>query len=340
MYSNSGYHGPNLMVRKEFEPLFIQYGVDLVFSGHNHWYERSQSNGITYITTGGMSEYLKDFADLSSNEWSVYIEKVNHFCRVSIDGPNLKVEMVRSDGTVGDSYESMKIDGSDSDWVNSGVKPILDTDNLQTDSNLKLDRLFISEDMDNFYFGFDAPATDKGVSYGLYIDVDNIANSGGNTDRWGKAISAVQQHLPEIQIYANHKNDDTWSSSSPKYYSWDANASDWVSTSGGMGTLPKGGLFSINTLNHFYELSVPKSSPGFNGANSFFVKLFTVGESDGAGASDAIPSDTTIQFTTENTSPDITVLSNFYGYNISEPEIPDTNIIQTDGNPSSLRSSG
>ncbi len=32
MYSNGGYHGPNLMIRKEFEPLFMKYGVDLVFS--------------------------------------------------------------------------------------------------------------------------------------------------------------------------------------------------------------------------------------------------------------------------------------------------------------------
>lgn len=334
MYSNGGYHGPNLLIRKELEPLFIQHGVDLVFSGHNHWYERSKANGITYITTGGMSEHLKDFADLSSNEWSLYIEKVNHYCRVSIDGPDLKVEMVRSDGTIGDSYESMKVDGSDSDWINSGINPVLDTDNLQTDNNLKLDRLFISEDIENFYFGFDAPANDKGISYGLYIDVDNVEGSGGNTDRWGKAISAVDKHLPEIQIYAYHKDDDSWSSSSPKYYSWDTGASDWVGASGGMGSLPEGGLFAIDKQNRFYELSVPKSSPGFDGASSFSVKLFTVGETDGVGASDAIPSDTIIQFTTENTSTDVTVLSDFFGYNISEPEIPDTNIIQTDGNPS------
>jgi len=191
----------------------------LCFLGNNHHYERSLANGITYITTGGLSEWLKDF-DLGSNPWSIYAEKINHYCRVSVNGPELKVEMVRQDGTIGDTYESLKIDGNDSDWLSSGVEPLLDTDKLQTDPELKLERLYLSQDENNFYFGFDAPAINKGIAYGIYIDVDNVPGSGGTSDRWGKAVAAENDHLPEIQIYANHKDDDSWSSSSPKYYSW------------------------------------------------------------------------------------------------------------------------
>ncbi|MBU0490207.1 metallophosphoesterase [bacterium] len=332
-YNTTGYHGPNLHVREALEPLLIQYGVDIVFSGHNHYYERSLANGITYITTGGLGSYLKDF-DEGTNPWAVYTEKVNHFCRVSVDGPDLKVEMVRADGSIGDVYESLKIDGNDSDWLSSGLEPLLDTDHLQTDPNLKLDRFYITEDNSNYYFGFDVSAKDKGISYGLYIDVDNIAGSGGATDKWGKAVTAVQAHLPEIQIYAYHKDSDSWSSSSPKYYSWDASATDWVSASGGMGSLPEGGRFAVDTTDRFFEIVIPKDAPGFNNTDSFFVELFTVGETDGAGASESIPSDTTIQFTTENTSTTITILSNFYGYNVSTSEIPDSNLIHVDGDPS------
>ena len=34
-------------------PLFEQYGVDVVFNGHDHHYERSYKDGVYYIVTGG-----------------------------------------------------------------------------------------------------------------------------------------------------------------------------------------------------------------------------------------------------------------------------------------------
>ncbi|HOG17860.1 MAG: Calcineurin-like phosphoesterase [Syntrophaceae bacterium PtaU1.Bin231] len=39
--------------RALFEPLFIKYGVDVVFSGHHHAYQRISRNGVTYIVSGG-----------------------------------------------------------------------------------------------------------------------------------------------------------------------------------------------------------------------------------------------------------------------------------------------
>lgn len=331
-YCSSGYHGPNNRVREYLEPLLIEYGVDLVFSGHNHHYERSLANGITYITTGGLGLWLKDF-DMGSNPWSVFAEKINHYCRVSVKGPDIKVEMVRQDGTIGDVYESLKVDGNDRDWLFSGIEPLLDTDKLQTDSELKLERLFITQDENNFYFGFDAPAINKGVSYGIYIDIDNVPGSGGTSDRWGKAIATENDHLPEIQIYAFHDGNDSWSSSSPKYYSWDTISLDWVSATGGMGSLPEGSIYNVDTTNRFFEMAIPKNAPGFNGVDNFYVELFTVGESNGAGASESIPSDSTIQFTVENTSTDITYLTAFHGFNITIPTPPNSDIIKIDGNP-------
>ena len=53
LYSSGKFHGPSLDVRKSLEPLFIQYGVDAVFSGHEHVYERVHpQNGIYYFTEG------------------------------------------------------------------------------------------------------------------------------------------------------------------------------------------------------------------------------------------------------------------------------------------------
>jgi 3',5'-cyclic AMP phosphodiesterase CpdA len=54
---SSGYQGSSLDAREAFSPLFEQYEVDLVLSGHEHDYERSERiNGVTYVVSGGAAE--------------------------------------------------------------------------------------------------------------------------------------------------------------------------------------------------------------------------------------------------------------------------------------------
>jgi predicted phosphodiesterase len=54
IYSSGERHGAELDLQVLVEPLFVQNGVDVVFSGHEHFYERIKpQKGITYITQGG-----------------------------------------------------------------------------------------------------------------------------------------------------------------------------------------------------------------------------------------------------------------------------------------------
>ncbi|MGE5293462.1 MAG: metallophosphoesterase [Solirubrobacterales bacterium] len=46
-------HGDNIAARDSLVPLFEQYGVDVVFGGHSHAYERYFHRGVCYIVTGG-----------------------------------------------------------------------------------------------------------------------------------------------------------------------------------------------------------------------------------------------------------------------------------------------
>jgi predicted phosphodiesterase len=56
LYS-SGMHGSQVDLRKTLEPLFVKYGVDVVFAGHEHMYERIKpQQGIVYFTNGGGSK--------------------------------------------------------------------------------------------------------------------------------------------------------------------------------------------------------------------------------------------------------------------------------------------
>jgi predicted phosphodiesterase len=54
LYSSGERHGAELDLQVLLEPLFLQNGVDVVFSGHEHFYERIKpQKGIVYITQGG-----------------------------------------------------------------------------------------------------------------------------------------------------------------------------------------------------------------------------------------------------------------------------------------------
>lgn len=45
--------GPDLGARAALHPLFVQYDVDVTFTGHDHNYQRFTVDDVTYIVTGG-----------------------------------------------------------------------------------------------------------------------------------------------------------------------------------------------------------------------------------------------------------------------------------------------
>ena len=57
LYSSGEFHGPSKDKRKVLEPLFRKYGVNVVLSGHEHFYERIRpQNGIYYFISGGAGQ--------------------------------------------------------------------------------------------------------------------------------------------------------------------------------------------------------------------------------------------------------------------------------------------
>jgi hypothetical protein len=102
---SSGSHGSQMDVREAFCPLFEQYGVDIVFCGHDHDYERTREiNGVTYIVTGGGGAPLYD---IDSSPWTVASEKTYHFCLIELKGKKLFLKAIKPEGVV---FDTLRLD--------------------------------------------------------------------------------------------------------------------------------------------------------------------------------------------------------------------------------------
>lgn len=59
-YSSGGKHGSDTKLRQVVEPIFLKHGVDVVFNGHEHFYERLKpQQGIYYFISGSGGKLRK-----------------------------------------------------------------------------------------------------------------------------------------------------------------------------------------------------------------------------------------------------------------------------------------
>jgi 3',5'-cyclic AMP phosphodiesterase CpdA len=91
-----------LRVREYLVPLFEAHGVDAVFCGHDHNYERFLVGGVTYVITGGGGAPLYDRTrDDARNKRFV---KAYHYCLLNISPEHLQLDAYDLDGHPIDSY--------------------------------------------------------------------------------------------------------------------------------------------------------------------------------------------------------------------------------------------
>jgi hypothetical protein len=101
---SSEYEGPNeAYIRSRLTPLFEQHGVQLVFSGHNHNYQRSQVNGITYVITGGGGGDLSDRIKQDEHLLRYYVGY--HLVLINIEGDELNAIALTPEGAIIDRFE-------------------------------------------------------------------------------------------------------------------------------------------------------------------------------------------------------------------------------------------
>ena len=105
--SGPGVHSPATILQNEIQPICAQYGVQMVFQGHNHFYERiNPINGVNYITTGGGGRGLTH--PTISPTYSAFVEDDLHsFTHVEINGGKLTSYQI---DTAGEAIDSLALD--------------------------------------------------------------------------------------------------------------------------------------------------------------------------------------------------------------------------------------
>lgn len=103
---NSGRHSGNDTLKNLLHPLFKEYKIDIVFSGHDHNYEKLQKDGIYYIVTGGGGAPLYDLKKKDEN--SLLFVKEYHFCKLYFTENVLNIEVIDINSKVIDNFSINK----------------------------------------------------------------------------------------------------------------------------------------------------------------------------------------------------------------------------------------
>ena len=104
LYSSGEKHGSETDLRAVLEPLFIANGVDVVFAGHEHFYERLKpQNGIYYFTQGGSAKLRKGNIRTGSPLTAKGFDTDNSFTLVEIVKDQLYFETISRRGHVVDA---------------------------------------------------------------------------------------------------------------------------------------------------------------------------------------------------------------------------------------------
>jgi len=86
-FTSTSRHLDEVPAQTHLVPLFAPNGVDIVFNGHSHIYERYAHDGIPYIVTGGGGAPLYDLIEDVEPPIRLTGLKAYHFCIIDVDVP-------------------------------------------------------------------------------------------------------------------------------------------------------------------------------------------------------------------------------------------------------------
>ena len=119
LYSSGDKHGADEVLRDQLEPLFVKHGVNLVLTGHEHFYERIKpQKGITHIVAGSAAKLRR--GNIGPSQMSAKgFDQGYAFLLMEIDGDVLQFQTINE---VGKTVDAGNITRDDSKTVANGLR--------------------------------------------------------------------------------------------------------------------------------------------------------------------------------------------------------------------------
>jgi len=103
-FSSGGRHGSDPEVRETLHPLFERSGIDIVFTGHDHFYERIKpQDGITYFVSGAAGQIRRGDVKESSPLTAAFYDADLSFMLVEFTEDEMYFQVIARDGKTVDS---------------------------------------------------------------------------------------------------------------------------------------------------------------------------------------------------------------------------------------------
>jgi hypothetical protein len=103
-YSSGSRHGSDIRIREVLEPLFLKYNVSVVFTGHDHFYERVKpQQGIVYFVVGAGGKLRDGNIARGSPLTAEGFDADLSFLAAEIDGDEMFFNAISRTGRVVDS---------------------------------------------------------------------------------------------------------------------------------------------------------------------------------------------------------------------------------------------
>ena len=103
-YSSGDRHGSDTRLREVLEPLFLKHNVSVVFTGHDHFYERVKpQKGIVYFVVGSGGQLRRGNIDKGSGLTAAGNDQDQAFMICEINGDQMWFDAISRAGKVFDS---------------------------------------------------------------------------------------------------------------------------------------------------------------------------------------------------------------------------------------------
>jgi hypothetical protein len=103
-YSSGGKHGSDKQLREIVEPIFVRHGVNVVLTGHDHFYERIKpQKGIYYFVSGGGGKLREGNVRANTGLTAKAFDTDMHFMIAEVVNDSLYFQVISRTGETVDS---------------------------------------------------------------------------------------------------------------------------------------------------------------------------------------------------------------------------------------------